>query len=95
MNRHLALRKEILRLVEDNKELRQALFYYDSQILRKWKEKKIKIRIDGQPDVFVPITSLKSVKFPENLSDMPEEPVQVSAVLLSYLKKLATTHVSL
>ena len=35
LNRHVALRSELGKLVNDIKELRQVLWYYDSEMLRK------------------------------------------------------------
>jgi hypothetical protein len=38
-----------------------VLWYYDSEILRKIYEKRIKMRMEGDKDVFIPVSSLKAL----------------------------------
>ena len=44
--------------------------------------------MEGDKDVFIPLSSLKALEMPEPLSEQPEQ-CQASIVLMNYLKKLS------
>lgn len=48
--RHVNLRTEIAKMVEDVKELRQVLVFYDYAMLWKLREKRIRLRLEGEKD---------------------------------------------
>ncbi len=45
MDRHVTLRSELSKLVDEVKELRQVLWYYDAEMLRHMRKKQIKLRL--------------------------------------------------
>ena len=45
LTKHVTLRKELLKMVEDVKELKQALMFYDTELMKKLEKKRIRLRL--------------------------------------------------
>ena len=75
--------------------LEKLLNYYDFVMLKKFREKNLKIRTEGQNDILVPFQAFKTVDIPLPLCEEAGEPVLAGVILVDYLKRLAAKETEL